>query len=474
MIFNSWEFLLFFVVVFALYASVKLRWQNILLVVASYFFYGWWDWRFLSLLLLSTVVDYTVGRLLEHAQDEGRRKTLLLVSVFTNLGILGFFKYCNFFVDSAVGALTSMGLEAHAPTLQIVLPVGISFYTFQTMAYTIDVYRRRMEVVKDPVAFAVYVSYFPQLVAGPIERAQHLLPQFEKKRTITLEKFSSGALLVLIGLVRKVVIADVAAGEVDAAFSDPGGLGSWALLRAVFLFGLQIYGDFAGYTDIARGVSRMLGIELMRNFEHPYFSTNITIFWRRWHVSLSSWLRDYLYIPLGGNRGPEWFVYRNLLLTMLLGGLWHGAAWTFVVWGAIHGGALSVHKLLLRGKRPPLWPAMPRSVGGALKMAGSWVLTMIVVYVAWVFFRASSFGNAFDVLSGIFAFEGGFSVRSLAMPVLLTALVLFLDVPQYLSRKHIVMRSWPWPVRGLVYAALILILAIFRSESDVPFIYFQF
>lgn len=474
MIFNSWEFLLFFVVVFALYASVRLRWQNLLLVVASYFFYGWWDWRFLSLLAVSTVVDYCVGRALEKTQEDGRRKALLLLSVFTNLGILGFFKYCNFFVESAVGALTTLGLEAHAPTLQIVLPVGISFYTFQTMAYTIDVYRGRMKVVKDPVAFAVYVSYFPQLVAGPIERAQNLLPQFTKKREITMENLSSGALLVLIGLVRKVVIADVAASEVDAAFGDPASLGSWALLRGVLLFGLQIYGDFAGYTDIARGISRMLGIELMRNFEHPYFSTNITVFWRRWHVSLSSWLRDYLYIPLGGNRGPSWFVYRNLLLTMLLGGLWHGAAWTFVVWGAIHGGALSVHKLLLRGKRPPMWPERPKTVGGLAWMAFSWLLTMVVVYVAWVFFRATDFGNAFDVLSGILAFEGGFSVRSLMLPVLLTALVLAIDIPQYLSRKHTVMLSWPWPVRGLVYAALVFILAVFRSESDVPFIYFQF
>ena len=218
----------------------------------------------------------------------------------------------------------------------------------------------------------------------------------------------------------------------------------------------------------------MLGVELMRNFEHPYFSTNITVFWRRWHVSLSSWLKDYLYIPLGGNQGPAWFVYRNLLLTMLLGGLWHGAAWTFVVWGAIHGIALSVHKLALRGKRPPLWPKMPTTVGAMVWRGASWLLTMLVVYVAWVFFRASSFDNAFDVLAGIARFEGGIGLRSLVMPVLLTALVLFLDIPQYLSRKHVVMLRWPWPLRGLVYAALVLILAIFRSESDVPFIYFQF
>jgi D-alanyl-lipoteichoic acid acyltransferase DltB (MBOAT superfamily) len=269
MFFNSWEFLVFFALVFVLYASMRLRWQNVLLVLASYFFYGWWDWRFLGLLFLSTVVDYLVGRALESAEGPRKRKTLLLVSLVTNLGILGFFKYFNFFVDSAATLLTSVGFEPHTPTLQVILPVGISFYTFQTMAYTIDVYRRRMKVVRDPVAFAVYVSYFPQLVAGPIERAQHLLPQFLSPRTITMEKVSSGALLILIGLVRKVIIADVAASEVDAVFSDPQSFGSWALLRGVLLFGLQIYGDFAGYTDIARGVSRIFGIELMRNFEHP-------------------------------------------------------------------------------------------------------------------------------------------------------------------------------------------------------------
>jgi len=474
MLFNTFTFAVFMVVFYTLYRVCTLRAQNILLLVGSYIFYGWWDWRFCSLLAISTVVDFSVARMLDGAEDTKKRRALLLVSVCTNLGILGFFKYFNFFIGSAAEVLEAVGLSSNMPVLRVVLPVGISFYTFQTMAYTIDVFRRRCEPTRDPIAFGVYVAYFPQLVAGPIERAQNLIPQITKERRIDLEHLYSGALLVLIGLVRKVAIADAVAPEVNRIFANPADLSSETVLRGVLLFGLQIYGDFAGYTDIARGISRMMGIELMENFNHPYFSTNITEFWRRWHISLSSWLRDYLYIPLGGNRGPSWFVYRNLLLTMLLGGLWHGAAWTFVVWGAIHGVALAVHKLFLRGGKPPE-RVQPANASQWARAVLAWIATMIVVYVAWVFFRAESFANAFDVLASIARMEGGFNAGAWSQVAIAVAILLLIDVPQYFTRNHTIKLLWPWPMRGAVYALFVLILLAYSGRNeDVPFIYFQF
>ncbi|MFQ5766780.1 MAG: MBOAT family O-acyltransferase [Acidobacteriota bacterium] len=474
MLFNTWQFGLFFVVVFAIYHTLSVRPQNVLLLLASYFFYGCWDYRFLGLIFVSTAVDFTTSLYMEGAGPR-RRRILLWTSVFTNLGILGVFKYFNFFVDSASGLLEGLGFQAHLPILRIVLPVGISFYTFQTMAYTIDVYRRKLKPTRDLLLFAVYVSYFPQLVAGPIERPQHLLPQFSAPRRVGTAQLASGALLVLIGLVRKVVIADVVAPEVDAAFGDPLNVTSLHLLRAVLLFSLQIYGDFAGYSDIARGISRMLGIELMRNFRHPYFARSITEFWRRWHISHSTWLRDYLYIPLGGNRGPRWFVYRNLMLTMLLGGLWHGAAWTFVAWGGLHGLGLVLHKIW-QGRRSRVAPGPPGSLVTGLQIACSWAATMALVGIAWIFFRAPGFHAAWQVITGIVSLRG-FTDTSLAfwsLPFSRMALVLFLDVPQFLAGDDAAILGWPWPVRGLSYAGLVMALVLLRREISVPFIYFQF
>ncbi len=476
MIFTSSEFFVFFVIVYGAFLALRnrCRGQNVLLVIASYTFYGWWDWRFLSLLLVSTVVDYVVGRKLAGAHGDKRRKALLLVSLTTNLSILGFFKYFNFFIESFADLLQQVGLEAHLPVLRIILPIGISFYTFQTLAYTIDVYQRRMVPVRDLSVFALYVCYFPQLVAGPIERAQNLIPQLEKPRVATLERFNSGALLVLIGLVRKVAIADVAGLGVDAAFNAPGEMTSLRLAGATVLFGLQIYGDFAGYSDMARGFSRMLGVELMRNFNQPYFSTNITVFWRRWHISLSTWLRDYLYIfVLGGNRKGKLRTYRNLMLTMLLGGLWHGAAWTFVVWGGLHGCALALHKLWL-GNRKPLYRPPVDSLGNVARVAVTWLGTMILVHIAWVFFRAPDFSTAFEVLSGIFAMRGGLSDLGELLPLTLIGVMLLIDIPQYLKGKHTAMQSWPLSVRSVTYAGLILLLVLLWGEDEVPFIYFQF
>jgi D-alanyl-lipoteichoic acid acyltransferase DltB (MBOAT superfamily) len=478
MLFNSWEFAVFFTLVYALYAFVGRRTQNALLLVASYAFYAWWDWRFLGLLWLSTIVDYSVGRRVSRLRAVGggaaRGRGWMWVSVAVNLGVLGFFKYWGFFVASTASALEAVGLSANLPVLEIVLPVGISFYTFQTMAYTIDVYRGRVDATRDPVVFALYVAFFPQLVAGPIERPDRLIPQLASRRRVDERMLASGALLVFLGLVRKVGIADVLAPAVDGIFARPGQASSADLGLGAVAFGLQIYGDFSGYSFIARGVSRLLGVELMQNFRRPYFAVNITDFWRRWHISLSSWLRDYLYIPLGGNRGPQWFVYRNLMLTMLLGGLWHGAAWTFVAWGAIHGIALSVHKAWseLRGadrKRDAVW-----TVATAPRLVASWALTMVVVFSAWVFFRAESFSDAGAVFSGILAFRGGIDLALAALVGAMIAWVLLIDAPMQRHADDAALLRWPWPLRGLLYAVFTLLMVVLERGGDVAFIYFQF
>ncbi|MCA9537263.1 MAG: MBOAT family protein [Myxococcales bacterium] len=461
MLFHSPVFFVFFAVVFAVHRGLGVRGQNAVALLASYVFFGWWDWRFLGLLWLSTGVDFLCALRIEAADARARRRWLW-VSLAVNLGLLGFFKYAGFFVDSAVDLLTALGFAAHRPTLAIVLPIGISFYTFQTMAYTIDVYRGRLAACRDPLRFAVYVAWFPQLVAGPIERATHLLPQFAKRRVADGEALASGAVLMLIGYVRKVAIADTVAPHVDAVFANPAAHGSGALALCVLLFALQIYGDFAGYSDIARGASRMMGVELMENFAHPYFATDITAFWRRWHISLSSWLRDYLYIPLGGNRGGPWRTDRNLMLTMLLGGLWHGAGWNFVAWGGLHGLALLMHKRVQRSGE----------AGRARRVFG-WLLTMAVVGLAWVFFRAADFGQAWAVLSGIVAFEGGAARRTLLIAAVALFALLFIDVPQARAGDHLALRRWPWWLRGPVYAGMAL-AAVLLSGTEVPFLYFQF
>lgn len=347
MLFNSIEYLIFLPIVFVLYWFVvnkNLKFQNILLLIASYVFYGWWDYRFLSLIVFSSFLDYFVGIKLFEAIDEKKRKLWLYVSLFSNLGLLGLFKYYNFFADSFAVAMQGIGWQVDDLTLNIILPVGISFYTFQTLSYSIDIYRRTLEPTKNIVSFFTYVSFFPQLVAGPIERASNLLPQIEAKRKFSRESFNEGILQIGIGLFRKVVIADNLAVYVDAVYANSELHNSSTLLLATVFYSFQIYYDFAGYSDIAIGTAKLFGFNFAPNFNFPYFSKSITEFWRRWHMSLSFWLRDYLYISLGGNRKGIKITYRNLLLTMLLGGLWHGSSWNFVIWGAIHGLFLSVEK----------------------------------------------------------------------------------------------------------------------------------
>jgi alginate O-acetyltransferase complex protein AlgI len=471
MLFNSPEFFLFLAIILLLYYVLNRRFQNYMLLVASYLFYGLWDYRFLSLILISTIVDYFSSLSIYKTESPARKKFFLFLSMAVNLGFLGFFKYFNFFVDSAERALSIVGFEVSLPVLYVILPVGISFYTFQTMAYTIDVYRRDMVPVNNFIDFALYVCYFPQLVAGPIERPQNLLPTIQSNRVVTTDKFISGATLILVGLFRKVVIADGIGAQVDLVFSNPAGFSSPELIKGIYLFALQIYCDFAGYSDIARGTSRLLGIELMRNFNQPYFSASITEFWRRWHISLSSWLRDYLYIPLGGNRGGVWKMYRNLMITMLLGGLWHGAAWTFVVWGGLHGIYLIGHRLFAGHARPKL-PNDPRQWD--LRRVGGVIVTFHLVLLTWIFFRAAGISSALAYVRGIFAFREMGEMASVLPSMLLPwMLVLLIDIPQFWTGEHTFITRWPRISKNVV-TAIMLFLIILGVGTRAPFIYFQF
>ncbi|MFQ5517934.1 MAG: MBOAT family O-acyltransferase [Acidimicrobiia bacterium] len=470
MLFNSFEYAVFLPLVLILYWTALRKRQNALLLVASYVFYGSWDWRFLGLIIVSTLTDFYVSRGLEGSKDPHRRRLLLATSVAVNLGILGFFKYFDFFIDSFAGLLSGFGFDPNVSVLHIVLPVGISFYTFQTLGYTIDVYRRRMEPVRSLLTFAVYVAYFPQLVAGPIERARRLVPQFHKARTrLSSEAIRSGVLLILIGLFKKVVIADGLASSINAAFGDAAGAGAVRLLVNLYAFALQIYGDFSGYTDIARGSSRLMGIELMENFHQPYLSVNITHFWRTWHVSLSTWLRDYLYVPLGGNRRGPRRIYINLMLTMLLGGLWHGAAWTFVVWGGLHGSYLALHRRF-RGAaaKRERDPFTRRDILPA-------VATFHLVCLSWIFFRATSFTQAWNYLTGILTLRGGpvdTGAISLVVPAVLAMLII--DLAQRNAADETVLLRWAPAARGIAYGMMVLAVVVFSGADTVPFIYFQF
>lgn len=475
MLFNSPEFFVFLPIVLGIYFLLSWRMQNAWLLLASYVFYGSWDWRFLGLIFVSTAVDYLVGMGLGQSDDTRRRKHLLVVSMVTNLGILGVFKYYGFFIGSMAALLESFGFQAHTPVLQIVLPVGISFYTFQTMSYTIDVYRRRIDPTRDPLTFALYVAYFPQLVAGPIERAHHLLPMLAAPRQVRWLDIAVGFELVVIGFFKKVAVADTLGPLVDSRFADPGLVSGMDLLITTYLFAFQIYGDFSGYSDIARGTSRFFGVDLMRNFNQPYLSQSITEFWRRWHISLSTWLRDYLYISIGGNRRGPGRTYVNLMVTMLLGGLWHGANWTFVIWGGLHGAYLAVHKafLSLNGTGKPVrdmrfWP-------GLLKV----FVTFQLVCLTWVFFRAADFSSAIDILTRILTWSAAAGdIPPLVVGeriLILVGTLLCLDVWQARRGDHALMVSWHWVPRAIGYATLILLtLGLGNVIDEVPFIYFQF
>jgi D-alanyl-lipoteichoic acid acyltransferase DltB (MBOAT superfamily) len=464
MFFNSLAFAIFLPAVVGLYWVLPKRARVPLLLVASYIFYGWWDVRFLGLIILSTVVDWFVAKRLGVMPDGSRRRWWLLVSLAGNLGMLAFFKYWNFFVDSAATLLSGLGLEPNLPTLRIILPVGISFYTFQTLSYVIDVYRRDLEPESSLIQFALFVSFFPQLVAGPIERAKHLLPQLRDLPTSTRQiDWAGSALLILRGLFRKVVIADGVAPIVNEVFASPGRYGSLTVAAGVIAFSLQIYGDFAGYTDIARGTSRLFGVDLMENFKAPYLSKGFSEFWRRWHISLSTWLRDYLYVPLGGNRGSRWQTYRNLMITMLLGGLWHGAAWGFVLWGALHGTYLAIERWFARDRR-----------GATGNAALPVVVVFSIVTLTWIPFRAVDLSQAGEVFGSLFGPVGGGQLGAAPLVVALMGLLtLFIDKADLAGRINPVQDA-PSLVRGVAYGGAMVAAVLFASVTAVPFIYFQF
>ncbi|MGV6819727.1 MAG: MBOAT family O-acyltransferase [Parvularcula sp.] len=475
MIFSDPPFWLFFAVVFAAYLVLPHRWQNRLLLVASYYFYGCWDWRFLSLIFFSTVVDYFVGLKMASTEDERARKRLLFLSLGVNLGLLGVFKYYGFFAESFAGLLWTMGFEADFATLNIILPVGISFYTFQTLSYTFDIYRRELKPTRNFLDFAVFVAFFPQLVAGPIERARNLLPNVTMPRTVSMDLIGRGVVLCLLGLIKKVVIADGISPLVDATFSSPDPSGA-DILFATYLFAIQIYCDFSGYTDIARGISKMMGFELMRNFAQPYFSTNPQSFWRRWHISLSTWLRDYLYISLGGNRGGETKTYRNLMMTMVLGGLWHGAAWNFVLWGFYQGALLAVHRMFAAVlETPKTWSAMARTGMRGLKL----FLFFHLVCYGWLLFRAQSFSQITEFTGKLFT---DMSLKPLVSEIASIplgaivgiAFILIWDILTEVTKQVRFYERWPILLRATAYALMIYILAFGGSSPTGAFIYFQF
>ena len=364
--------------------------------MSSYFFYGWWDWRFLSLIIISSFVDYYVGKKLGTNSIQWQRKGLLLISLIVNLSLLAYFKYFNFFIDSFSDLLNQLGLQANTSSLNIILPVGISFYTFQTLSYTIDIYKKEIKPTNNFIAFFTFVAFFPQLVAGPIERAKRLLPQFEKARKFQYKFASSGAKLILIGFFKKMVVADNAARLVDIVYNDPISYAGFPMLVATIFFSFQIYCDFSGYSDIAVGTARIMGFELINNFNKPYFASSIADFWRRWHISLSTWFRDYVYIPLGGNRKGKLKTFINIIFTFTISGLWHGANWTFIAWGAIHGIMLIIYRLIkdLNERLNHIVFKLPH----LLRV----IITFIVVCFAWVFFRANSLNDAVFIISNMF------------------------------------------------------------------------
>ena len=485
MLFNSIDFAIFLPVVFILYwffTNRNLKLQNLLIVVASYVFYGWWDWRFLSLIFFSTCVDYAIGRSLLNEERQNKRKTLLWISIIINLGFLGFFKYYNFFLDNFVAAFTFFGQEMSPRALSIILPVGISFYTFQTLSYSIDVYKRNLVPTKDFIAFSAFVSFFPQLVAGPIERATHLLPQFYTKRTFDYSKAVDGMRQILWGFFKKVVIADNCATFANQIFNNSEDMSGSTLVLGALFFTFQIYGDFSGYSDIAIGTSRLFGFDLMRNFAFPYFSRDIAEFWRRWHISLSTWFRDYLYIPLGGSKGGLSMKIRNTFISFLVSGFWHGANWTFIIWGALNA-IYFLPLLLTKNNRNNIEIVAKGKYLPSLREFTSMGITFALTVLAWIFFRAESVSHALDYIGEIFSsslFDHlNFSFYEKRKALTIGLLVLFFMMVEWFGRESQFATAeiglkWKRPLRWGFYAGIVFLIGMFMQTEESPFIYFQF
>lgn len=485
MLFNSISFLIFLPIVFILYWFVfqrNLKGQNIFVIIASYVFYGWWDWRFLLMIVFTSLCSWASGLLMQRIDNENKpypylsRKFISISNILLNLGILFFFKYYNFFVDSFTAAFSLVGIDLHVQTLNIILPVGISFYTFQALSYSIDVYRRKIEPTNDMVAFFAYIGFFPLLVAGPIERATNLLPQFYKKRVFCYDQAADGLRQILWGLFKKIVIADNCASYVSMAFDNPQTqTGSTLLLGAIF-FTFQIYGDFSGYSDIAIGTARLFGINAMRNFAFPYFSRDIAEFWRRWHISLTTWFRDYVYIPLGGSRGTKWQVIRNTLIIFTISGFWHGANWTFIAWGVFHA-LLFMPLILLNKNRKNTNIVAENRLLPNIKEIVQMGTTFFLVVIGWIFFRADSMTIAVNYLMNMF--NGSlFTIPQYMAGLKKTLLCIgFMIIVEWIGREKAFALEIGnikfTAVRWVIYVAIITIILEFRASSQ-SFIYFQF
>lgn len=477
MLFNSIEFVAFLPIVYALYwliTNKKLSTQNVLLLLASYFFYSCWDWRFVFLLMFSTFLDYFSGIQIDKEKNPLKRKIWLFVCIGINLGFLGVFKYYNFFIDNFVHLLNTVGIQANITSLQVILPVGISFYTFHGLSYVIDIYKRRIPSEKNFVQYALFVSYFPLLVAGPIERATHLLPQIKKPRIFSRAQSVDGLKQILWGFFKKVVIADNCATYVNQIFDNSADYNGSTLFLGAVLFAFQIYGDFSGYSDIATGTSKLFGIELLKNFNYPYFSRNISEFWRRWHISLSSWFRDYLYIPLGGSKGGTLMKVRNTFIIFIVSGFWHGANWTFIVWGALNA-LLMMPSVILGTNRNHLDIVAKGNIWPTLRDALSIFLTFILTTFVWIFFRAKDIHHALSYIAGIFS-ENFFTNPRLIKGNILILIVFFMIVEwfgrenDFAIDKLFLQKKW---IRYTFYYLLIILIFWFGTDKQ-QFIYFQF
>ncbi|RYY51202.1 MAG: MBOAT family protein [Chitinophagaceae bacterium] len=489
MLFNSLSFTIFLPIVFLLYWFVtqkNLKVQNLLLLVSSYFFYACWDYRFLFLLMFSTLLDYFTGLKMEQATSKGKKKFWFWLSVIINLGFLAVFKYYNFFIDSFSDGLSMMGIQANFWTLNIILPVGISFYTFHGLSYVIDIYNDKIKAEKNFVEYAVFVSFFPLLVAGPIERATHLLPQIKKPRVFNYTQAIDGLRQILWGLFKKIVIADSCAEYANIIFNNSESYSGAMLVLGALFFTFQIYCDFSGYSDIALGTARLFGIELLRNFAFPYFSRDIAEFWRRWHISLSSWFRDYLYIPLGGSKGGTWMKVRNTFIIFIVSGFWHGANWTFIMWGLLNA-LYIMPSILFNTNRNNLDIVAQGKIFPTVKELLQMIATFTVTVIAWIFFRAESIAHAFvyirDLFAGLFsapAYREAASYLSHEIGWAIPALLVFFMIIEWLGREqqYAIQKfglGFAKPVRWAFYYSILLIIFYFAGTGkEQEFIYFQF
>ena len=479
MLFNSLDFAIFMPIVFMIYwvFSKNVKAQNIFLLAASYFFYGWWDWRYLSLVLVCSIINYLAGLLLMNTNREKHRKLILICCCVVSLGVLGIFKYYDFFLQAFVDAFSILGIKMQAHTLKLILPVGISFYTFHTLSYTIDVYRGKFDPTKNILSFFLFVSIFPLAMAGPIERATNLLPQIYKKRTFDYEQAVDGMRQILWGLFKKIAIADTCAEIVNSIFESYHTMPASALVIGAIMFAFQIYGDFSGYSDMAIGIGKLLGFKFLRNFNYPYFSRDIAEFWRRWHMSLTTWFRDYLYIPLGGSRVSKWKIVRNTFVIYLVSGFWHGANWTFIVWGLFHA-LLFVPLIVTEKNRKYTNSVAEGRLLPTLKEIGQILTTFTLVTIGWIFFRADTIKDAMEYFTGI-CNSSIFTLPQMDTQIIIcTILIIIMIIIEWIGRNEqyaIAELGKKWkPVYRYILYYIILFLSLCFAGDKQTFIYFQF